>query len=430
MKDPPQDKTVVRFEIAPRTIVLILFTVAGVWLLIQLWVVVLLVLVALVFAGTLNPVVEWMERRGLGRFLALLALLVGLVVLASLMVFLTVPPLLEQLTQIVRDAPARREQLIALLGSQSITAPFAHLVQNAGLDQTFARVESYLLGYSSRAAKVVGYFAFTFVLAFYVLADGKRTQGALYSVVPRAYHMRLARIIHNLETIVGGYMRGQIITCTSIGLFTFVVLTVFGVPNALSLALFAALVDVVPFVGVIVAGFLAVLSALPRGLPVTAAVLGLMLVYMEFESRILVPRVYWHVLRLSPTTVILALLVGGTLLGVMGALLALPIAAGLQMILEELRVEMPGDDSDDRTVRARDAKAEATYERMSAGSTAPEAGLIARELAHDIREVDAVRKAKDARESAAVAVAAAEKAEAIAKDETKPDKGTADGKKP
>jgi hypothetical protein len=81
-------------------------------------------------------------------------------------------------------------------------------------------------------------------------------------------------------------------------------------------------------------------------------------------------------------------------------------------------------------VRARDAKAEATYERMSAGSTAPEAGLIARELAHDIREVDAVRKAKDARESAAVAVAAAEKAEAIAKDETKPDKGTADGKKP
>jgi predicted PurR-regulated permease PerM len=430
MKEPTQDKTVVRFEIAPRTIGLILLTVAGVWLLIQLWVVVLLVLVALVFAGTLNPVVEWMERRGLGRVLALVALLVGLVVVASLMVFLTVPPLLDQLTQIVRDAPARREQLIALLGSQSITAPFAHLVQNAGLDQTFARVESYLLGYSSRAAKVVGYFAFTFVLAFYVLADGKRTQGALYSIVPRAYHMRLARIIHNLETIVGGYMRGQIITCTSIGLFTFVLLTVFGVPNALSLALFAALVDVVPFVGVIVAGFLAVLSALPRGLPVTAAVLGCMLVYMEFESRILVPRVYWHVLRLSPTTVILALLVGGTLLGVMGALLALPIAAGLQMILEELRVEMPGDDSDDRTVRARDAKAEATYERMSAGSTAPEAGLIARELAHDIREVDAVRKAKEAREAAAVAEAAAEKAEAIAKDEATTAKEAADGRKP
>ena len=129
-------------------------------------------------------------------------------------------------------------------------------------------------------------------------------------------------------------------------------------------------------------------------------VLVSMFVYMEFESRILVPRVYGHVLRLSPTTVLLALLAGGTLLGVMGALLALPIAAGLQMILEELRVEMPGDDSDDRPARARNAKTEATYERMSAGSTAPEAGQIARNLAHDIRDADAVDAAKEAQGAA------------------------------
>jgi hypothetical protein len=95
--------------------------------------------------------------------------------------------------------------------------------------------------------------------------------------------------------------------------------------------------------------------------------------------------------------VVLALLAGGTLLGVMGALLALPIAAGLQMILEELRVELPGDDSDDRTARARNAKTEATYERMSAGTTAPEAGLIARDLAHDMRDADAEAAATKAK---------------------------------
>ena len=77
----------------------------------------------------------------------------------------------------------------------------------------------------------------------------------------------------------------------------------------------------------------------------------------------------------------------------MGALLALPIAAGLQMIVEELRVEMPGDDSDDRAATARNAKTEATYERMSAGATAPEAGEIARTLAHDIRDADAASQA-------------------------------------
>ncbi len=400
MKVPAQDKTVVRFEIAPRTIGWILATIAGVWLLRQLWVVGLLVVVALVFAGTFNPLVEWMEKRGLNRTLSLILLFFGSIVVASLLIFLTVPPLAEQLVQIVHGAPEQRAQLIALLEKRSFTLPLAHAVQNAGLEQMFARLESHLLRYSSQAVEVLGYFATTFVLSFYLLADGKRTQGALYALVPRDYHMRLARIIHNLETIVGGYMRGQLITSAAIGIFTYLLLAICQVPNALSLALFAALADVIPFVGGLLAAGTAVLSALPRGLPVASVVLVSMFIYMEFENRVLVPRVYGHVLRLSPTAVVLALLAGGTLLGVMGALLALPIAAGLQMILEELRVEMPGDDSDDRPARARNAKTEAAYERMSAGSTAPEAGQIASNLAHDIRDADAVNAAKEAKGTA------------------------------
>jgi hypothetical protein len=124
-------------------------------------------------------------------------------------------------------------------------------------------------------------------------------------------------------------------------------------------------------------------------------VLVALFLYQEFETRILVPRIYGHVLRLSPSAVILALLAGGLLLGIIGALLALPIAAGLQMMLHELRVDMPGDDSDDRSTIARDAKTEATYERMSAGATAPEAGQIAKNLAHDMRDADAVDAAKE-----------------------------------
>jgi predicted PurR-regulated permease PerM len=243
--------------------------------------------------------------------------------------------------------------------------------------------------------KVLGYFATTVVLSFYFLADGKRTQGVLYALVPRGYHMRLARILHNLELIVGGYVRSQLITSAAIAAFTFLLLTACGVPHALSLALLAGLADVVPFVGGLLAAVPAVLSALPRGLPVAGAVLAGLFVYMEFESRILVPKVYGSVLRLSPAAVVLALLAGGILLGMMGALLALPVAAGLQMILEELRVELPGDDSDDRPERARNAKTEATYERMSAGSTAPEAGQIATDLAHDLRAAAAENAERD-----------------------------------
>ncbi|HYU91813.1 MAG TPA: AI-2E family transporter [Gemmatimonadales bacterium] len=395
MNVPAQGKTVVRFEIAPRSIAWILATIVGVWLFLQLRAIVLLLVVALVFAGTFNPLVEWIERRGLKRVYALTLLSVALLLVTSLLIFLMGPPLIEQLAQIVRDAPRHREQLIALLQQRDVTAPLARAVQNAGLQEMFARIESDLVSYSSRAITAVGWAVTTLFLSFYFLADGKRTQGALYAIVPRDYHMRLARILQNLETIVGGYMRGQLITSAAIGVFTFALLVICKVPNALSLALFAALVDVIPFIGALLATAPAVLAALSLGAPVAIVVLVALFVYQEVENRVLIPRIYGRALRLAPITVVLALLAGGILLGVIGALLALPIAAGLQMMLLELRVDLPGDDSDDRSAHARNAKTEATYERMSAGATAPEAGQIARNLAHDIRDADAVDAAKE-----------------------------------
>jgi len=389
------DQTAVRFEIAPRSIALILATLVGVWLFLQLRSIALLLVVALVFAGTFNPLVEWLERRGLKRIYALTALFVALLLVTMLLLFLTVPPLIEQLAQIVRDAPHQRDQLIALLQQRDVTAPLARAVQNAGLEQGFARLESGLVGYSAQAATALGWAVTTLFLSFYLLADGKRMQGALYAVVPRHYHMRLARILQNMEAIVGGYMRGQLVTSAAIGVFTFLLLLVCGVPNALPIALFAAVVDVIPFIGALLATAPAVLAALSRGLPTGVLVLVALVLYQEVENRLLVPRIYGRALRLAPVTVVLALIAGGLLLGVIGALLALPIAAGLQMMVSELRVELPGDDSDDRSAHARNAKTEATYERMSAGATAPEAGQIARNLAHDIREADAVVAAKE-----------------------------------
>jgi predicted PurR-regulated permease PerM len=365
---------------------MVVVTIAGLWLAYELWVVELILVMALVLAGTFNPPIEWMERRGIRRSYALALFFVALSVIAALFLFLTVPPLVTQLTEMAQHAPATRERVIAWLSERSFTAPLAQLVQGEGVEQTLTRIESYLLGYSSDAAAAVGYGVTTVALSFYLLADGKRAQGVAYAVVPRAYHMRLARILQNMETIVGGYMRGQLITSAAIGVFTFLLLVICRVPNALSLALFAAVTDVIPFIGGLVVIPPVVISALPLGLPVTGIVLAALLAYIEFENRILTPKVYGKVLRLPSTVVILALLAGGTLLGMIGALLALPIAAGLLMILEELRVEMPGDSSVDESERARDAKAEAHYEQMSAGTTAPEAGQIAKHLAHDLRD--------------------------------------------
>src|SRR5204863_7757960 len=127
------------------------------------------------------------------------------------------------------------------------TAPLARILRDAGMEPVNAHVQTFVLGYSMTVVEVAGYMVTTFFLAYYLLADGKRTQGALYALFPRDYHMRLARILHNLEVIVGGYIRGQLITSAAITVFTFVLLVACGVPNPLALALFAGLADVMPF---------------------------------------------------------------------------------------------------------------------------------------------------------------------------------------
>lgn len=397
MQEPVKEPSLVRVEITPRSIVRVLAAVAGVWLAYQLWVVALILVMALVLAGTFNPVIEWMEAHRIKRPWALLLLFVTLFVAAALLIFFTLPPLIDQVTQMMHDAPATRRRLVVLLNDHSVTRPLSHLMANLGTPQSFVRLEAYLMGYSTRIITIIGAGMTTLVLSFYLLADGKRAQGVLYAIVPRNYHMRLARIIQNMETIVGGYMRGQLITSAALGLFTFVLLVIFKVPNAMSLALFGALVDVIPFVGGFLVIIPAVLSALPLGVAVAGTLFLLQLIYMEFESRILVPRIYGQVLRLPPTAVILALLAGGTLMGIIGALLALPIAAGLLMMLEELKVDMPGNDSVDLPLEARHARQEVKYEMMSAGAAAPEAGEIAKNLAHDSRdaELKAVEKAEE-----------------------------------
>ena len=257
------------------------------------------------------------------------------------------------------------------------------------LDDLVVKAGNALLGYSAAILTVVGYAITTMFLAIYLLADPGRAKSLVYAMVPRHYHVKLARILIELKTIVGGYMRGQLITSVAIAIFTFGLLTILRVEDALALAMFAGLTDVIPFVGGYVASAPAIFAVAPQGTGVMVLVAALMFLYQEFESRILVPRVYGRTLRMSPAIVLLALLVGGTLLGILGALLALPIAAGMQMVVRELRVELPGEEHLDAEVRKRDEKAEQVYEELAAGETVEKAAAIAGHLAQRMKATEA-----------------------------------------
>ena len=140
----------------------------------------------------------------------------------------------------------------------------------------------------------------------------------------------------------------------------------------------AALLSIVPMV----------LVALVRGPVVVAVVLSVMLAYEEFESRVIVPRIYGRSLRLPSSVVLFALLAGGTLMGILGALLALPVAAAIMMLIEELRVELPGQQEQiaDVVQRVGDERAEDEYERRTEGVPAEQAAAIAVEISDDRRK--------------------------------------------
>ena len=372
----------IRVELTVKGALVAIAAAAAVWLFLEIWQVLLVVVVALMLVGTLNPYVERLEGRGLPRSHSIVVVFGALFIVGAVTAALMIPQLITQVTEVVDGFPALQARAVGQLEAWRLTG-LAVRVRSLHGTVLSEKAAEYGVSYWRRATEIVAYGVSSFFLALYLIIDRDRMRGAVFAVVPRAYHVRLSRVLMNLETIVGGYMRGQAITSALMTAFTFVVLASARVPRALALAILAGLVDVLPYVGGLLACTTGFVAALPRGSTVALIVLALLAAYGEFESRVLVPRVYGSVLRLPSAVVLIALLIGGKLLGILGALLALPIAAGLRMVVEELRLELPGEDVDDSSVRAKDAEAEAEFESRAAGVPAQEAATIAAEIAHE-----------------------------------------------
>jgi predicted PurR-regulated permease PerM len=356
------------------------------WLLIHLLPVVLVVVVSLFLVGTLGPAVDWLEARGLRRGWGIAGVSLAMALMSGGLIALTIPQLIDQVTSLVRQEPTIRDHLAAALGRWRVSAPLAESLRDVKYEALARTGAAVALRYSSAAVEIVAYVASAVFLAIYMMIDRDRLRGGLFAVVPRTHHMRLSRVMLNLETIVGGYIRGQVLTSLLMGVFVFGLLTTCRIPNAMALAIFAGLADVLPYVGVFLSVGAAVLAALPLGLGTTLVVLVAMLAYEEFESRFLVPRIYGRALRLPPSIVMVALLAGGTLMGVVGALLALPVAAAMRMLVDEL--ELPGEIQNAAKIHARDDRLEREYELRAEGIPAERAAAIAVEIAEIRRDTD------------------------------------------
>ncbi len=386
-----------RFELAAATMWTLVGVMAVLWLLFKLLPILLVLIAAFFLVGTLNPLVHWMERKGIGRTQSIAIVFITLILVTVVSAVLTIPALLAQSSSIMAQEPILRAQLADRLAVYPLSNALGMWLRNFQYGGSVNSAGATAFAYSMHALEFVAYAVSALFLALYIMLDRDRLRGGLFALVPRTHHIRLSRVLMNLETIVGAYIRGQVITSVALGAFVLVLMVSCGIENAMALALFGAVADILPYIGIFLPMVIAVLSAVPQGPVVTIVVLALMLFYMEFESRVLVPWVYGKVMRLPSTVVLFSLLAGGTLMGVTGILLAIPFAAVAMMLIEELRVQLPGEQElvADEVLREGDDRAEEEYERRTEGVSAELSAAIAVEISGDRAKDDLEASKKD-----------------------------------
>ncbi|HEX7616130.1 MAG TPA: AI-2E family transporter [Thermoanaerobaculia bacterium] len=326
------EPAVLEIRVAWATILKILAAVLAAWALVHLWAGFEVLLIAALFAMALSPAVDWMEGHGFARGWAVATLaVVGITVLGAFMV-LVLPPLTNELSALWKSLPHLRQNISHEMERSGLASrvvlPLLDLPRSPEFDAWVSRP----MGWGPTAVGAVAASFLVAVLSLYLILDGRTVVAWLLAYVPRRHRGKMSAMVPEVFGVVKAYAIGQILTSVLFSVFCFVILTAFHVPAALSLALFAGVCDAVPVAGIFIAMAAAALISLTVNSTTALIVLGLYVVYHLFETYVLVPRLYGNRLRLSTLTVLLAIVVGGMLDGVIGAILALPLVAAYPVV--------------------------------------------------------------------------------------------------
>jgi predicted PurR-regulated permease PerM len=330
----------------PRTVMLVLLTTLAVgvtvWVMLQAWQVISWMIIAVFFAIALAPAVDALERRGLPNGAAVLAVSALALIAIGLLAWAFVPPLVRQTTELVQAVPGALDDLTRGRGPLGFLQREYGLVDRAR-DALEDRSGDGVLGLTSPALGVVrgvvtGLVATItiFFLTIFMLREGRNWVELGLGLVPAGARPRWERALAGITRTIRGYVTGNLLISLVAGLVSLAVLTATGVPYAVPLSLLVAVLDLVPLVGATVATLLVAGVALTEGLLAFAIVLTVFIVYQQIENHLLQPLIYGRTVQLSPLLVLVAVLVGAAIAGIIGALIAIPIAGSLQVVLVEL----------------------------------------------------------------------------------------------
>jgi predicted PurR-regulated permease PerM len=323
---------------------LLLATALLLYLVIEVRQVLTWLVVGAFLAVALAPLVGWVQRRLLGgRRRALATFLVFLVVFLVLAGLLTafVVPLVNEGTKLAGQLPDQVAAARAGRGPVGDLLQRFHVLQWVQNNQS--RITSFASGLTAPAATVLSGVASAvtatvtvLVLAYLMVLEGPLLVDGFTRLFAPATGERIRRVGHDCAKSVTGYVSGNLLISVICGGTTWLVLLIMGVPFAGLIGLFVGIADLMPLVGATIGGVVAVLAGFIHSVPAGIVVLVWFVLYQQLENHLLQPLVFKRTVRLNPLTVIVAILIGVELLGVLGALLAIPVASMIQVVLRDV----------------------------------------------------------------------------------------------
>lgn len=327
-----QPKKVI-FEISVFSVIKVILVLAGLWLLYLIRDILIILLVVMIITVALEPYVTRLEKDKIPRAVSVIVLYLSLLIILGLLLYFVIPPVANQIRELTFNFPYYTSRISDLnLGDFASVSGFLSTIS-----QRLSDVAGGVFGALVSVFGGIVYAITIFALTFYALVDSENIKKSIVSFIPTDKKDRLAATIAKVGVKLSDWMRGQILLMLIIGVADGSILAILGIKYALTLGLMSGLLEIVPVLGPIISAVTAALVAFILGAPLwkVAVILIAYIVIQQIEGNILVPKIMQKAIGMSPVVVIVAILIGSKLLGLGGAILAIPVAAGIQVFIKE-----------------------------------------------------------------------------------------------
>ncbi|NMB35314.1 MAG: AI-2E family transporter [Firmicutes bacterium] len=335
----------------------IVLLVGLIWFLSRISWVMQLIIVSLLIVYVLFPVTEWLKKwRRISHFVAVAVAFLIFLLLIIAILSIIIPIVQREAKEIVRDFPfyiRQAQYYLTELSDYLTTFDLDPELMNILL-QLPAKIQpalEELASYSiSLFFSMVDIFFILFIV-FYLLYDFQNVRHSIIKLVPEAYERYARDIMRIIDQNIGGYIRGNIVRCSLVGIFTGVLLSIFGMPYALLLGIIAGILNIILYIGPYIAALPALILSFSADTPSTFVTLVIYVAVQTVDGILLSPLLLGKAVRLRPITVIVSLLVGQQLAGVLGMILGVPVAGIMRSLLEYVREEQKEAGSGSDTIK-------------------------------------------------------------------------------